>query len=340
MVYRGSKYSRGFTIVELLIVIVVIGILAAITIVAYNGIQQRATVASLNSDLDNASKTIKLFQVDNSAFPATINCAIPDSTTNKCVKSSNGTTYQYIATSVPQLFCLAATKSAQSYSINQDGTPLAGSCPILRLDAGNTMSYPGTGTTWTDLSGSASNGTLMNGVGYSSANGGALTFDGVISKVALTSGIPVGRALSIDVVGKVTSTAVSNNFFSANGPAFIRIVGGKVRWDLLTVRDSDGVWTWSFNNGNISILPNVIYDLTMTFDGSSVKGYVNGVQDINIAVATGQTPPSAYITIGYTTGGEDSPLIGSVYTVKLYDKTLSDSDITQNFNSIRGRYGL
>jgi len=183
-----AKHKQpGFTIVELLIVIVVIGILAAITIVAYNGIQGRAVAASLSSDLDNASKLLKLFQVDNSAYPTTINCAIADSAVNKCIKSSSGTTYQYIATVTPQLFCLAATNNNSSYSISQDTAPLAGPCPLLRLDAGNSVSYSGTGTTWTDLSGNGNNGMLINGVGYSGANGGALSFDGVDDYVRVNS---------------------------------------------------------------------------------------------------------------------------------------------------------
>lgn len=53
-------YKQGFTIVELLVVIVVIGVLAFITIIAYTGISQKATIASLTSDLDNAAKRLKL----------------------------------------------------------------------------------------------------------------------------------------------------------------------------------------------------------------------------------------------------------------------------------------
>jgi prepilin-type N-terminal cleavage/methylation domain-containing protein len=68
------KARRGFTIVELLIVIVVIGILAGIIIVAYNGIQQRAVVASLQSDLDGAAKQLAIDQVTNGYIPCYASC--------------------------------------------------------------------------------------------------------------------------------------------------------------------------------------------------------------------------------------------------------------------------
>lgn len=66
---RQIRKPAGFTIVELLIVIVVIGILAAITIVAYNGIQQRAYVSSYKSDIANINKAILLYEIDNGAYP-------------------------------------------------------------------------------------------------------------------------------------------------------------------------------------------------------------------------------------------------------------------------------
>lgn len=69
MVTKKHKQT-GFTIVELLIVIVVIGILAAITIVAYNGIQQRAKDAQMFSDLKNAATKFEIYNADNSAYPA------------------------------------------------------------------------------------------------------------------------------------------------------------------------------------------------------------------------------------------------------------------------------
>jgi prepilin-type N-terminal cleavage/methylation domain-containing protein len=64
-----TPHPKGFTIIELLIVIVVIGALALITIVAYNGVQQRALVTTLKSDLANASKQMELAQVDTGSYP-------------------------------------------------------------------------------------------------------------------------------------------------------------------------------------------------------------------------------------------------------------------------------
>lgn len=66
---KSWEKSGGFTIVELLIVIVVIGILAAIVIVSYSGIQQRATDAVRQSDIDATAKALELYYVDNGKYP-------------------------------------------------------------------------------------------------------------------------------------------------------------------------------------------------------------------------------------------------------------------------------
>ena len=65
----GTKYKQGFTIVELLIVIVVIAILAAITMVAYNGIQDRAYDTTLKADISNNVKQIELYAAENGEYP-------------------------------------------------------------------------------------------------------------------------------------------------------------------------------------------------------------------------------------------------------------------------------
>lgn len=68
----AKNKQQGFTIVELLIVIVVIAILAAISIVAYNGIQERARVATAQSDLGNISRKMGLYYADYGEYPDTI----------------------------------------------------------------------------------------------------------------------------------------------------------------------------------------------------------------------------------------------------------------------------
>ena len=69
-----NKYpkSHGFTIIELLIVMVVIGILTAITIIAFNGMQNRANIAAIKSDLKSLSQKINVFYIDNNTYPATV----------------------------------------------------------------------------------------------------------------------------------------------------------------------------------------------------------------------------------------------------------------------------
>ena len=69
MLHKTNRIN-GFTIVELLIVIVVIGILAAITVVAYNGVQNRANDTAVQSDLVNMAKKIKMFEAENGYYPA------------------------------------------------------------------------------------------------------------------------------------------------------------------------------------------------------------------------------------------------------------------------------
>lgn len=67
------KKTGGFTIVELLIVIVVIAILAAISIVAYSGVDRRATISAITQDLESVNKAIQLYYVENDAYPSTSN---------------------------------------------------------------------------------------------------------------------------------------------------------------------------------------------------------------------------------------------------------------------------
>jgi len=91
--------KTGFTIVELLVVIVVIGILASITIVSYNGISQKANLASIKSDLANASLTIKSYSSIRGTYPLTLDSSscptLPVVDSNFCLKSSSADGFFY-----------------------------------------------------------------------------------------------------------------------------------------------------------------------------------------------------------------------------------------------------
>ncbi|WP_277612393.1 prepilin-type N-terminal cleavage/methylation domain-containing protein [Cryobacterium lyxosi] len=117
------KPQRGFTIVELLIVIVVIGILAAITIVAFNGVQNKAKVSAAQSAATQAAKKVTVYAVSNSdQLPATLTAA--------GVADSAGTTYQYTpnTTVTPQNFCLTATNGGVAVHAAAGGPVTTGPC--------------------------------------------------------------------------------------------------------------------------------------------------------------------------------------------------------------------
>ncbi len=114
------RYRRaGFTIVELLIVIVIIGILAAITIVAYNGIQNRARTAAVTSSLAGAAKQLELSKVDAGVYPSS----------GASLKKADDVDFQYSYVASSDSYCLTATKDTISYKITSTAqTPIQGGC--------------------------------------------------------------------------------------------------------------------------------------------------------------------------------------------------------------------
>lgn len=130
---ESKQHRSGFTIVELLIVIVIIGILATITIVAYNGIQDRARVSATTSALTQANKKIRVWQTSNSdQFPSALTDAGITEPENVALQytSDNSTT--------PGTYCLTATYGTVKYYLDSSGgAPKPGVCTGYNLLAWN-----------------------------------------------------------------------------------------------------------------------------------------------------------------------------------------------------------
>lgn len=129
---KNKQYS-GFTIVELLIVIVVIGILAAITIVAYNGVQNKARTSAATSQLTQAAQKIAVWQVDNPGLYPTL-------LSDAGITDTDNVAFQYTSNNAvsPSTYCLTATYGTITYYIDSSGgVASAGVCSGYNLLAWN-----------------------------------------------------------------------------------------------------------------------------------------------------------------------------------------------------------
>ena len=347
-IHKSTKNS-GFTIVELLVVIVVIGILAAITIVSYTGISQKATVASIQSDLTNASNILKLDQVTVGAFPVDIASA----NTNKGISSCSGsTTCAYVVSSsiAPQGFCLAVTKNLTTYRITNDGTPTLGDCQnyglLVDLDAGDSMSYPApfNGTTWNDTSGNSRNGLLQNGVSYNSSNSGNLVFNGTNQYVLGVSNLGISGNAEFTMCGwvKWTGLAWSSDYPSFMGNNSTGLVNQGLSFTLSGGRPAIDFWNNRWRSGT-ALNINTWYHIcgTKTPGTISTKSiiYVNGVlasgavendsipNIVNSPVVVGRLDTSRWFQ-------------GSVGEIRVYSRALPIAEVQQYFNNTKVRYGL
>ena len=218
------------------------------------------------------------------------------------------------------------------------------------LDAGKTSSYPGTGTTWYDISGNVKNGTLTNGPTYSSANGGSIVFDGSTNYVLLPTNIYTQNNTSFSFSmwfkstqsngGTILGQQDTPNPLSATGyvPAIYLKSDGKIR--------VEGFWTGSISNSITSTGScnnNNWYQITYTYGSGTGSLYINGVLNGTISGLTQTSYTSTYYYIiggGYAAGRSLGTYLfnGNISQFNFYNRSLSLSEVLQNYNAFKGRY--
>jgi|DEB0MinimDraft_10_1074344.scaffolds.fasta_scaffold28216_2 hypothetical protein len=199
---------------------------------------------------------------------------------------------------------------------------------ILSLDAGSVRSYFGFGETWSDLSGNRNNATLENGPIYDGQNKGSFSFDGQNDYALVPISIDA-NPITISVwfncaspYGKFGLIGNVNKGFGLDGQTIYVNIGN------------------SFENAKSYISTNSWHSVTLVYSDTSTKLYLDG----NLSwtgEASSIVSNSEEVDIGkFNYVGEDRFFRGNIAKVEIYSKDLTASEIQQNFNALRGRFGI
>jgi hypothetical protein len=225
--------------------------------------------------------------------------------------------------------CLNWYSSQTNYTcVNKDYEEIVTNGLVLNVDAGFLPSYGGSGTTWYDLSYSGNNGTLVNGPTYSVLEGGYIRFDGVDDGLNLSNIIQNLSTFTVEIV--FNPLAYQYMEFSLGPVDFKwRISGNTPYWNF---------WTSGGNpqGTTMGVIPpiNTVSSFVASYDGNTRRVGLNG--NILTSVSGTYTPkvPSS-ITIGSTSF---EPIYGLLYSIKIYNRALTSSEILKNYNAGLARF--
>jgi hypothetical protein len=222
---------------------------------------------------------------------------------------------------------------------------------IVALDAGNLVSYPGSGTTWAALTGS-NNGTLINGPTFNSTNGGSIVFDGTDDY----ANVPYNATLNLTSQGTISvwinPSTITQGLFAglvskASGGS-VNLQSYELSWrqvsNAFLAQLCDGNGNYNQLYASLPTVANVWYNIVFTWNGSQLVLYNNGVVIGTLTQTINSQTLVTDLTIGgYTykgAGGSGEPFNGKIANVHLYNRGLSASEVQQNFNAYRNRFNL
>lgn len=221
------------------------------------------------------------------------------------------------------------------------GNPYAVRDPnlVLSIDAANPKSYIGTGTSCTDLSGNGYNGTLNGGTTFSTSNCGEFVFDGVNGYISVSSmyNFATSNQLTAIVWAKsATSTWNDYGFIISKRDQFIIHPNISTKDVACYVNTTTAGWqAASFTVSNIQ----VYNQYCMTYNAGPLITYLNGVYASSINANATLSSDAGEVDVGRD-DGLSRYLNGRIGLVQVYNRALSATEILQNYNSFKSRFGL
>lgn len=209
---------------------------------------------------------------------------------------------------------------------------------IFFLDSSNPKSYPGAGTVWTDMSGFSNNITLINNVGFSTINAGSLVFNGTNNYAEGTNSASLDASTSMTVSAWIRITNFSG-LMSIVGKGSTSPAGG---WDFrLDGNTQLNLVKYAITDQKVTInalSANVWQNLCAVQGPANVTYYVNGSgvgifnNSSSFVASTANLRVARDRDITYTPS--------NIGQIMIYNRTLSALEIQQNFNALRGKYGI
>ena len=211
---------------------------------------------------------------------------------------------------------------------------------VFAVDAGSTRSYPGSGTTVTSLIGS-NTGTLTNGVSFNTNNGGTFDFDGTDDYIDVASYTGHQQSTGTMEAWINPDTTSGNHYVFGAGSSTASTYGG-----TRALRALNGVWTYvtygssgTHDWNDAGTVTTGWQHVAIGWNGTAAYFYLNGVQ--NSSTLSGMiTPIGTSLTIGVRPWDLGADFAGEIAAVKCYSNLLTQTQIQQNFNAQRSRFGL
>ena len=214
---------------------------------------------------------------------------------------------------------------------------------VLHLDAGNTSSYPGTGTTWTDLSGNGNNLTAINSPTWNSSGYFSTGATGYFSGSG-TASIPIGNS-NYTMMAWVRQ---NSSWGSRRGIISIGGFGSQNVSNALRTDDNTNVgnflhWWYgndlSVANNNAGLSVGTWFMVTAQFDGTNRRVWANTTNVGSNTPGSSHNVLTTAVMVGATPDG-NSLFQGDVAQALIYNRALTAEEIQQNFNANKGRFGL